>query len=327
MENNSGDNGLLFHHWDADGISSAAILLRHLEGNYTTFTPKIGNYYINDEDQEKIRSLNPGNTLVVDMALPKDSIDFLKTLGEVHIFDHHLQEKHDVALHHNPIIAGESTKKYPSTTWVITEYLDLDPDLLTVLGAFGDRETKLKDNPHAMRVIEPLLRSFGVSFDDLLKTVYMIDTLHKRGDRKGITEFPWFLMEVQHPEEILHREDLTEYLKLLEKRIEEESKRKLDKLKDGVYHLEMDSPYNIISTVTRRIAWNRSEEDITVVTNSSFQPGETQIYIRGPIPDSKSIIEFARSQGYSAGGKSDVVGMVVPTDGKERMMDAILEKL
>ncbi len=261
------------------------------------------------------------------MALPKDSIEFLKSFGGVYIFDHHLQERYDIELHHNPIISEESPKKYPSTSWVVTEYLELEPDLLTLLGAFGDRETKLKDNPHAMKVIKPLLEAYSVSFDDLLETVYMIDTLHKLGDRAALVEFPWFLMDVHHPKEILAREDLKDNLELLEDKIREECKGTLKELKDRVYHLKMDSPYNIISTVTRRVSWNRPDGDIIVVTNSSFQPGETQIYIRGPIPDSESIIEYARSEGHSAGGKSDVVGMVIPTDVEEGMMEAILERM
>lgn len=322
-----GDNGLLLHHWDADGMSSAAILLRHLEGSYATFTPTIGNYYLCERDQEEIRDLRPDHVIVADMALPKESIEYLKSYGDVYIFDHHLQERHDVELHHNPIISGETPENYPSTTWVVSEFLNMKPDLLTLLGAFGDRETKLKENPGVMKTIEPLLKSFQVSFDDLLKSVYMIDTLHKKGDRKGVSGMPWFLMEVTHPEELLNREDLMENLNVLEERIEAESERPLNSLKEGVFHLEMDTPYNIISTVTRRIAWSLSDEDIVMVTNSSFQPGETQIYVRGPIKDSKSIIEHARSKGYSAGGKSDVIGMVVPSEKEKDIVKTILEKL
>ncbi len=319
--------GLLLHHWDTDGMSSAAILLRCLEGTYETFTPMIGNYLLNDEDKEEIRALNPDHTIVVDMALPKDSIEFLKEFGEVHIFDHHLQHRHDVELHHNPIISGESTKRFPSCSWVVTEYLELEPGLLTLLGAFGDRETKLKDNHHAMGVVKPLLDSFQVGFDDLLRCVYMMDTLHKLGNRKAIREIPWFLMDVIHPREILAREDLKDNLDRLEKTIERESKRQLNKLKENLYSLRLETPYNIISTVTRRISWNRSDNDIVMVTNPSFTDGETQVYIRGAIPDSQEIIEYLRDMGHSAGGKSDVVGMVIPTEREDEILKEVVNRL
>ncbi len=326
-ENETEEPGLLLHHWDADGMSSAAILLRCLEGTYETFTPTIGNYLLNEEDKEEIRKLDPDHTIVADMALPKDSIEFLKGFGGVHIFDHHIQERHDVEMHHNPIISGKTPKEYPSCSWVVTEYLELEPDILTILGAFGDRETKLKENERAMNVIQPLMDSFKVGFDDMLRCVHMMDTLHKLGDRKSIREFPWFLMDVTHPNEILSRKDLKENLEKLEETIERLSKRELTRSKENLYRLRLKTPYNIISTVTRKISWSRSDDDIVMVTNPSFHPGETQVYIRGAIPNSKEIIEYVRNKGHSAGGKEDVVGMVIPTEQEDEILDEVIKKL
>ncbi|MBS3790978.1 MAG: hypothetical protein KGY66_08720, partial [Candidatus Thermoplasmatota archaeon] len=112
-------NILLFHHWDTDGITSAALALQDLEetdADIKTFTPSIGNYLIDEDDKEKIEDIDPDQTIVVDMALPEDSIQFLKGFGKVQIFDHHLQDKHKVELHQNPIIEGRSPKEYPSAT-------------------------------------------------------------------------------------------------------------------------------------------------------------------------------------------------------------------
>ena len=318
---------LLFHHWDTDGIASAALLLRELElEDVGTFTPKIGNYLIDEDDRKGIEDIDPDQVIVADMALPEDSIEFLKEFGEVHIFDHHLQGEHDVELHHNPIIGGSSPEEFPSATWVITDYLDEQPDLLTVLGAFGDREEKLKENDLAMNTVEKVLSELDTDFDTILKCAERMDTLYKVGERHQITFMPIVLKDVERPEDILDRDDLKENEEKLKEAIDQEVEASLEKIDDGILYREMSSPYNIISTVTRRLAWSREDKRV-VVSNSEFQSDKCQIYIRGPLSDSQKIIEEMKEKGYSAGGKSDVVGMVVPEEDKEEVLQNIFNML
>ncbi|MFP3872789.1 MAG: DHH family phosphoesterase [Candidatus Natronoplasma sp.] len=318
---------LLFHHWDTDGITSAALILQELNlQNVETFTPTIGNYLIDEEDRKKIEEIYPEQVIVVDMALPKDSIEFLKQFGKVCIFDHHLQEKHDVELHHNPIINGGSPKEFPSASWVISEFLNYTPDLLTILGAFGDREEKLKENETAMKTVNEVLTRLTSGFDDVLKCAERIDTLYKIGDREKITEMPWFLREIEKPEKILNRDDLEENERKLKEATESETEEPLKEIKEDVLYRKMTSPYNIISTVTRRLAWSREGKKV-VVSNSEYQQNSCQIYIRGPLKNSETIIEKMKERGYSAGGKSDVVGMVVPEEHKEEVLEELFEML
>ncbi len=319
--------GLLLHHWDTDGMASAALILQQTENkSLKTFTPSIGNYLIDERDQDKIREIDPDFVIVVDMALPTDSIEFLKEFGKVFIFDHHLQEKHDVELHHNPVIEGASPEEFPSATWVITDYLDREPDLLTILGAFGDREEKLKENDLAMETVNKVLKRLDSDFEEVLECFELLDTNYKVGSRKKITEMPRSLKDVEKPEEIITRNDLQKNKERLKNDIEREVEGELEEVKQDVLFREMDSSYNIISTVTRKLAWAR-EDKIVVVVNCEYKEKECQIYIRGPIPDSEKIIEEMKDRGYSAGGKSDVVGMVVPQDDKEETLEDIIEML
>lgn len=320
---------LLFHHWDTDGIASAALILESLENrnvNVETFTPSIGNYLIDRKDRERIRRIDPDEVIVVDMALPEDSVEFLKEFGEVQIFDHHLQDKHDVGLHYNPIIEGASPEEYPSATWVISEFLDRDMDFLSILGAFGDREEKLKDNDLVMETVEEVLSSIDSEFEELLNCAESIDTLYKVGDREAVAKMPFFLKDVKEPEKVLGREDLQENKRNLKQAIEEEVEGSLEEIKEDVLYREMSSPYNIISTVTRRLAWSREDKKV-VVSNSEYQSGKTQIYIRGPLENSETVIEEMKGRGYSAGGKSDVVGMVVPEEDEEEVLSDIFDML
>lgn len=316
MEELYGKKGVLIHHWDTDGICSAALFLRELDGraDVDTFTPVIGNFYLNTDDREFILKKEPDFIVVLDMALPPDSIEFLTTLGEVYIFDHHLQKPYSVKLHHNPIIAGESAEKYPSASWVVSDFLGHEADMLSILGSVGDREKKLLDNHSAMETVHRVLHAIDADFDTLMDVVSLLDSSYKIGHRQEVQKLPWFMMEQADPKGVLQRNDLRENLVKLESAIESE----VDDVKEvaGILYLEMDSPYNIISTVTRKIAW-ANEDKIVVVINDSFIEGSIQVYMRGPIADTRSIIELSREKGYSAGGKSDVVGMVVPAEDRE----------
>lgn len=329
IEIETGSKVLLLHHWDTDGIASATLLLESLEDREVeieTFTPTIGNYLIDSSDKESIEKIDPDEVIVVDMALPSESVKFLSGFGPVKIFDHHLQQKHDVELHYNPIIEGASPEEYPSATWVVTDFLDRKFDFLTVLGAFGDREEKLKENDLAMKTVEKVLSDLDVDFDDLLDPVELIDTLYKMGDRDSVTEMPWFLKGVKEPREILEREDLRENWRKLKEAIEREVEGDLVKVKEDVLYREMTSPYNIISTVTRRLAWSREDKKV-VVSNSEYQKGKSQIYIRGPLENSETVIEEMKGKGYSAGGKSDVVGMVVPEEDEEEVLEDLFDMI
>jgi len=327
MSASSKDVLLLFHHWDTDGIASAALLLESFERrDVRTFTPSIGNYLIDEEDRKKIATIDPDEIFVVDMALPEDSVEFLKGFGEVKIFDHHLQDEQDVELHHNPIIEGASPKEYPSATWVVSDFLGREFDFLSVIGAFGDREEKLKENERAMETVNRVLSELHRGFEDLLGCAELIDTLYKIGDREAVTEMPAFLEGVKEPGEVLEREDLQENKRKLKEAVEDEVEGTLEKVKEDVLYREMSSPYNIISTVTRRLAWSRKDKKV-VVSNSEYQKGKCQIYIRGPLDNSEAMIEEMKERGYSAGGKSDVVGMVVPESDEEEVIEDVFEML
>ncbi|MFO7791970.1 MAG: hypothetical protein R6W73_03175 [Candidatus Saliniplasma sp.] len=317
--------GMLLHHWDTDGMCAGALMLRNFP-DLTTFTPSIGNYYLNDEDRERIDDIDPDFIVVGDMALPEESIEFLKSFGNVFIFDHHLQKKHEVELHHNPVIEGGSPRRYPSASWVVGEYFDSSPNLLTILGAFGDREEKLKENEYAIGIIEDQLDKWDTDFEQLLTCAEYLDSLYKLGERKKIEEMPQILKELERPEEVLKLDGLKENVDKLKSAIENEVEGKIETLSENILFKEMGSPYNIISTVTRKIAWSKDDK-IVIIFNCKFKEGECQIYIRGPIPDSEKIINKAKEKGYSAGGKDDVVGMVIPTTDKENFLKDIVEML
>jgi len=66
-------NGLLIHHWDTDGISSARLILEHFTNkNITNVTPQLGNYYLTNEELNNYTKYD--YIIIADMNLPKDNI-------------------------------------------------------------------------------------------------------------------------------------------------------------------------------------------------------------------------------------------------------------
>ncbi|MEM3587326.1 MAG: DHH family phosphoesterase, partial [Candidatus Jordarchaeaceae archaeon] len=94
------ERGLIIHHWDTDGISSAALFLEYFkklkkELIVENYTPIIGNYFLEDCEIDRISFQNFHFIIIVDINFPKNNILKLKNASkaEIFYFDHHIQEK------------------------------------------------------------------------------------------------------------------------------------------------------------------------------------------------------------------------------------------
>ena len=103
-------NGLILHHWDTDGICSAALLLDYLKDKkIVNKTPEIGNYYITPKELEVFTKYD--YIIIADIAFPTSDIDILSRNSKVVIFDHHLSPEIKNVFQHNPILHGEKPEK------------------------------------------------------------------------------------------------------------------------------------------------------------------------------------------------------------------------
>ena len=188
--------GLLIHHWDTDGICSARLLLERLKDkDIINKTPNLGNYFLTEEELEQYCSFD--YVIVADMSLPKDNILRLAKNADVLIFDHHLGPVISEVFHHNPIIKGEDPNKYPSASWIINDYLKNPVNLYAVLGVLGDHEKRIQNNTIFSKIIDDFGKKHNLSFDDLLKMVYLIDTNYKIGDKSEIEKIPHQFLNTQ----------------------------------------------------------------------------------------------------------------------------------
>ena len=311
--------GLLIHHWDADGISSAKLMLEYLKGKeVTNVTPVLGNYFLTEEELEKYQKYD--FVIIVDMNLPKENIDLLSKNAELMIFDHHLGPEIKTVFHHNPIIKGEDPDKYPSASWIINDYLKNDVNLFALLGVVGDHEEKIKNDPEFNKIIQVFCKENNLNFEDLHKMVYLLDSNYKLGDKKAVEQAPHTLLKIQNPEEILNNETWNQNLK----NIDDEMNRILntpgEKINDLIFK-KINTPYNIISTVTRKVSWSTGKN--TLVINTGFFDDKDQIYMRSK-KNAEPIIKRGKELGFKCGGKKEVLGAIVPKDKTNMFIQEIM---
>jgi single-stranded DNA-specific DHH superfamily exonuclease len=314
-------SGLLIHHWDTDGICSARLLLEKLPKETVNRTPVLGNYFLTEEELAAYSSY--AFVIVVDMALPEENILRLAKHSKVLIFDHHLQPPIPGIFHHNPIGQGKDPLLYPSASWIVNEFLGNPLNLFALLGIIGDYEKRIQTNKTFYGLITDFCIKQHLTFDELLMMVYLLDSNYKIGDRKAVEEIPRLLLNYTDMQRILQNVRWKNNLILLEKEIEKYVVEPFEE-KEHILLKRIHTKYNIISTVTRKIAWNSGKD--TVVVNTGFFKDRDQIYARSG-KDLQPLIQQGKMLGYRCGGKTEVLGAVVPKGKTESFLQEILRFL
>ena len=80
---------LIIHHWDTDGITSAALLIRALNlEEFRNLTPPIGEFRFDERIKRAIKEAE--KIYVLDLSLPHEVEGIEK---EIMFIDHHIQPK------------------------------------------------------------------------------------------------------------------------------------------------------------------------------------------------------------------------------------------
>ena len=252
MFENLDGKGLIIHHWDTDGISSAKLLIEKLrDKDIDNKTPELGNYFLTKKELKEYSEFD--FIIIADMSLPEKNVLRLAKNAEIMIFDHHLGKVIDTVFHHNPIIKGEDPDKYPSASWIVNDYLKNDVNLYALLGVIGDHEEKIKKNKDFIEIIDNYCKEQDLSFEDLHKMVYLLDSNYKIGDKKAVESAPYILLNTISPKEILNNKKWNQNLKNLNKEMNEILSQQNNEV-DGIIVKKINTPYNIISTITRKIS-------------------------------------------------------------------------
>jgi len=309
---------LLIHHWDTDGICAAAMLFNEESVN---MTPKIGNYFLQEDELAEIEEIGCERIYVVDMALHGESLKKLSQMAPVKVFDHHITRKVEGIAYVNPIIDGADEEDYPSASWVVGMELGMQDDIRAHLGAVGDWEERVK----SIRFYENLRRFIereGISFEELHEMSMLIDSNYKMGDKKEVERA---VRDITRANEvcafILNNNRWRRNREIIDQEIE----RALDapeELRGNILIKYMNCPHNIISTVARRL-WDGTH--YVIVKNCGYFPDNCQLYVRGE--NCLPLIDMAVKRGYVAGGKRHVMGAIVPRDRVDEMIHDIVTRI
>ena len=300
---------MILHHWDTDGICSASLLM-DIYGEQENFTPKIGNYFLDNDDLLALGKEK--NIIIADMNLA--NAEKLCESADVKIYDHHISERIECAEQINPYLEG---KRYPSATLVIYEKHGLPLDHRVVLGMVGDvgkRILEMEQRP----LIEKYLRDSGKEFKDLERAAALLDSSYKMFKRDEVLSDVFLANDM---EAVLNNGTLQKNEEILEKEIAELVPLAEDM--GGVMVLKVRSEHHIISALAREIAWDMGKTALVLNEKSD----RDEMYLRSPNSDISRFIDIARSRGYNAGGKKEVVGMVLPKGEGNRFVDEVLEEV
>jgi hypothetical protein len=314
---------LLLHHWDTDGICSASIILQTLKEKISkNLVPQLGRYSLLKEEFELASQF--GHVIIVDISLPKDDVIELSKNSKVAVFDHHIQQRYDVPLHHNPILDGFDPLEYPAATIVISNFLSRPFDILSYLGAVGDRGIRIKQNPVFWKMLTGFMEEEGISFNQLLQMTELIDSINRVGDKRGVEKAPFLLLEDNVRSIILEQRSWLDNLVKLDKTTSAFLSIPPE-LVNGVQLKVINTKFNIISKITRKLAWETGKD--TIVVNKGFFDNYAQVYVRSTRKNVEPLIALLTKKGFSVGGKKDVMGVLIPIDTIDLCIETILKEL
>jgi len=299
--------GLIIHHWDTDGLCSAALLAAFFEKNLAQIkldflTPAINNYFLLTVEKQNIEKENYDFIITCDINFMAAEIKHLSLIcpTRLFIFDHHQQAPLQEIFYYN--------KPYPGCSLVINEYLQQKLNLLSSLGAIGDKEEKIKKDQNFWSAIEKVLAKNNISLSEALHIRNLIDSCYMTNDYCGIKE----TIEILQHDPLIILADVNLKNNLIKINIamaEIEALSPAEKIKEKIFLYHIKSSYNILSHSTRVLSRNNPNN---IIVSWQRQKDQISIYIRkGDLNvDLSPLITWARSKGCSAGGKEEVVGII-----------------
>ena len=319
----------LIHHWDADGIFSAAIIKKTLNPEAITAIPEIGNF-----SAEAVPKFSGVTTLgIIDYGLPKNEVSKLLSYGsyrEVIVIDHHasgLKGEHVC----NPIPLGFSEVDYPSTTWVIKELIlppnagnDLSINLMVAAGILGDLGLRYVFLPQK-GFIELVVKESGLTIASLLEAIELVDSCYRLLDPECVSEAVNTAFS-GGVEEVLNSDFLRGKKELLKEELRKSSSGVKEILRRTFYIVyELSSDLYITSYVGRELAAENPNK-VVVLYHRLSRLNKTYIYVRSHTRFLENCIPLFRDEGLEIGGKDKV--FVIASDlGKEPSINELIEGL
>ncbi|MCQ6254480.1 DHH family phosphoesterase [Methanocaldococcus sp.] len=295
---------LIIHHWDTDGITSAALTVKALNlEDFVNVSPPIGEFRFDKRIDKYIEKYN--KIYVLDLNLPQEVENITK---ETIFIDHHIQKKikNPNVKQINPVLDG---KDYPSASFVVSEYFSIW-NYLSTLGAIGD----IGEKAFSISKVKKLLDIANINKKEALKLVNLIDSNYIVMERNEVENAVKVILNLE-PKDLLEYEKWNKNLEKINNAIEEAISNM--EIKNRIAFIEFKSKFNIISKVARKVVW-RMGYDGAVVVNEDFN-GKAQIYFRISSNlinkiNMTELIQTLKNKNYNVGGKKDVLGCICEKD-------------
>lgn len=316
--------GLIVHHWDTDGMVSAALLLNYFAEKYPDkqldiFTPTITNYYLTEQQYLEFQTKGYQFVLTCDINFQEDTVNKLAEIfpGQTYIFDHHHQTPYTNVHYYN--------EPHPACASYINDLLGSPNNLQAVIAIVGDREEAVQQDEEFYPRVQEMMEKHSLSFTQLLDARRLIDSNYIVDDYEGIRETVHLL---QHdPEAVMTDVRLRDNIQRISDTMQAVMAEDPAVLSDTVLFKEIDTPMNILSHVTRNIS--RTYPDKIIFTKQ-HKGNQVTCYARRRDlldVDMRDMIAFARDLGLNSGGKEDVVGIILPDEKFDDLFPKIKDKL
>ncbi|WP_457742203.1 DHH family phosphoesterase, partial [Thermococcus sp.] len=256
---------LIVHHWDTDGITSTALLVKALKlENFTNMTAPIGEFRFDERIWEAIERAE--RLYVLDFNVPGE-VEKVKV--PTLFIDHHSQGKikNPLVEQINPSLEGNY---YPSCSLVVSERFNLF-NAWTALGAIGD----IGERAFELDWVGELLERENLSREEALRLVELIDSNYISMDREAVENAVEVLLN-NPVRELLEYEPWIRKAEAIRKAIEEAVSKAEER--KGFAFVSFESPFNIISKVARKLVWEMNYKG-AVAINENFH-GRAQLYFR-----------------------------------------------
>jgi len=297
----------IVHHWDSDGIASAAILKRVYGSKDTTtlfLVPRIGIYRVSAIPIQQLAKVKPDLVLITDYSIDGREVDELERLLGVNtaVIDHHVTYPRTKAFC-NPVALGEAEERYPSTTYLLHRALHIANDRelmdLVALGIVGDIGWKPKID------LSLWLPDYRGSIDILKHVVNTIDSCYRLGDY-GCINYVLNRLSDEGIEAVLDDKYLESMRNSVEKEYIEvlrDIKPVLDVMQVTIFRINTVS--YLTSLIGRELA-KRFPNKVVMLVNTVESLGVGYVYVRSLNYRLRRVMEFLRSRGLEVGGKDSV---------------------
>jgi hypothetical protein len=312
----------ILHHWDTDGVCSAAIAACALTGggytgSFEFVCAPMGVYAVDEDVLERMRAAEPDLVYLVDYNVAAEDTEALAATVDapVRVIDHHRPRSpragadRDSITVLNPVAGGAVETEYPATTWVLGSNAPMERAWMVHIGIVGD----LGHRAEAWFEERAMLSGADYGCAELFEASQLIDALYKVNDRGAVEEAARWLKDADVSlDEVRSRSEWRE----LQHRADDEMRRirAVAPCEVGPALLfNIDTRMNLTSAYTRKLA--KTHDGPVVVINTAYYEGAEQIYARNIEPEtSAAAIDLAVGRGYSAGGKDSVFAGIVPNE-------------